>query len=166
MLHRNTAPHALSFRLGGVHYDVPEGGEVDLPARVASAVKSRRLPLEALERADEPSSERPGQGDDQPPADPLARLWFDRAHEVRSSFERFQAEAEGRLRAMQEELDQAMGMAEAAEVRASDLEAGVLAANAEIARLTVLVDERTVALAKANGKIGALTQAAKRGEAG
>ena len=45
MLHRNSAPHALTFTLKGVSYDVPPGEEVNIPAHLAYAVPSRLVPV-------------------------------------------------------------------------------------------------------------------------
>lgn len=45
MLHRNSAPHTLTFALKGTPYSVPPGDEVNIPAHLAYAVPSRLVPV-------------------------------------------------------------------------------------------------------------------------
>lgn len=45
MLHRNSAPHTLTFSLKGTPYSVPPGEEVNIPAHLAYAVPSRLVPV-------------------------------------------------------------------------------------------------------------------------
>ncbi len=74
--YKNKGSRALDFRVGAQKYKVPAGGEVELPEFV---VTGRGLPLTKVD-GDGPVK-------DAPPTDPIARLWYDRAFEMRSALD-------------------------------------------------------------------------------
>jgi septal ring factor EnvC (AmiA/AmiB activator) len=77
---KNTKNHALKFELGGRVHEVEPGAEVEIPSRLAYAVKSMGLPLELVSGEE---SDAPARVSDERPTEPIARLWFDRAVEQR-----------------------------------------------------------------------------------
>ncbi len=120
MIHfKSTAAAPLSFDLGGRHYDVPVEGEVSIPRRYAYAVEKRRLSLVQTGESSAPAATDPGA----PPADPVARLWYDRAHDMRATLERFQERRAEDDRAAGEDAREAL---EASDLLRSEL-AGVRA---------------------------------------
>lgn len=86
MLHRSTSSSSLSFSLRGVAYKVPPGGEVDIPALLAYAVKKRGLPLVPVAGA--PPSEA-----DVTPLDDSVGAWRGRAGKAKEAAERAASEA-------------------------------------------------------------------------
>lgn len=81
----NTKDIELSFSLGGHRYVVPAGGTVDLPDKFTAAVKSRGLPLEPIPGTEGSVPEPRHDGDAAPPPGTQARLWYDRAHQVKAA---------------------------------------------------------------------------------
>jgi len=86
MRFRNAAPHALRFKLAGHAHDVPIGGEVELADKLTDAVKDRRLPLQPIAGTEDAAPE-PQRDDSAPPKGTPARLWYDRAHQVRATLD-------------------------------------------------------------------------------
>ncbi len=183
MRYHNTALAALSFTLRSQRYEVAAGGEVEIPDRLAYAVKARGLPLEPVEGGVDGDEER-AEGGDAKPTDPLALLWWTRAWEARRRSEAAEAElGDARsflglapsiplvagLEATRGSVDDMAARVrgqddarERAERELADVRTSVVAANEEIARLNALAEEQKAALAKANGKIGAMTAAAAK----
>ncbi len=195
MRHLNYAPYSISFTLRGKRYEVAAGDEVEIPDQLVFAIKGRGLPLSPSSTSEGEEERDEGDRDnDAKPTDPIARLWYTRAHEVRTELYAVQARATSAARELGDArsflglapsitlaagLEAMRGSVDdmAAHVRERDdacdhavrefaaAQGAVVAANEEIARLNGLVDEQKAALAKANGKIGALTAAASRAKA-
>ncbi len=194
MRHLNTAPHALDFTLRGKRYEVPVGGEVEIPDRLAFAVKGRGLPLAPVE-GEASGEERVERDADEKPTDPTALLWYTRAHDVRTELYAAQARAADVARELGDArsflgLASSIPLAAGLESMRANVDemtayvrerdeahdqavrerdgalAAVVAANEEIARLNAAVEEQKGALAKANGRLGALTAAASKAKAG
>jgi hypothetical protein len=123
---RNTAPHALSFRIDGTAYHCDVEGEVDILARHSLGVKGRGLPLESLD-GDPAAQFREREEAEGAPTDAAGRLWFDRAHEVKRALEKAEARHAAALADAHDQMDAAAtAHAEAVALLESEL-AGVRA---------------------------------------
>jgi hypothetical protein len=139
----STAPHPLTFSLGGKPYQVPVGGEVEIPARVAFAIKQRGLPLVPVQGSVDdapPAILVAPESDDAPPKERVALLWYTRAHEERAELVRHHE----KLTAAQELVDQ---VEDAAKDFSSDLRRhlGILDEDSIIEAIDKLLAERDAA---------------------
>ena len=86
----NTKDIELSFTIGGRRYVVPAGGTVDMPDKFTAAVKSRGLPLEPIPGTEGSVPEPRHDDEAAPPVGTPARLWYDRAHQVKAALRSLQ----------------------------------------------------------------------------
>jgi hypothetical protein len=96
----NKSTKELSFTLGGKRHVVPVGGTLELPDKLTSSVKSRGLPLEPIPGTEGTAPDP--RKDDGRPDEPVARLWYDRAHQAKAAAESARAELVAALDGMGE----------------------------------------------------------------